>query len=379
MFLKRITWESILLPCCFKSTKTNPKPEPKPIQVVPSPPQRLSILDLDNLGSEISTNDISSSRLGSYLHTFTFDELRVITNNFCYSSNFIGEGGFGAVYKGFINDKFRPGLRAQTVAVKTLDLDGTQGHKEWLAEVIFLGQLRHPNLVKLIGYCCENEQRVLVYEYMIRGNLDNQLFRRYSVVLPWLKRMKIALGAAKGLAYLHEESTPVIFRDFKAANILLDDDFKAKLSDFGFARDGPIGDDDHVTTNIKGTLGYVAPEYVMTGHLTIMSDVYSFGVVLLELLTGRKSIDETRPKRERRLVEWAKPLLRNPRKINIIMDPRLEGKYSPQGAKIAAKLAYQCLSHESKTRPKMRTAVKTLESIMEMNDIPRHFVYEMPK
>ncbi|XP_074296738.1 serine/threonine-protein kinase RIPK-like [Silene latifolia] len=383
MVSKRVTWESIL-PSCFKpkttKTKTKTKPEPKRVQVVPNSPQRLSISDLSYGGSEISMNDISNSLLGSYLHAFTLDELRVITSNFSYSSNFIGEGGFGAVYKGFITDKFRPGLKAQTVAVKVLDLDGPQGHKEWLAEVIFLGQLRHPNLVKLIGYCCENEQRVLVYEYMARGNLDNQLFRRCSVALPWLTRMKIALGAAKGLAFLHEESKPVIFRDFKAANILLDADFKAKLSDFGFARDGPEGDKSHVTTeHIMGTKGYVAPEYVMTGHLTIMSDVYSFGVALLELLTGKRSMDKTRARRKLSLVEWARPMLKDPRKIDMIMDPRLEGQYSAQGAKIAAMLAYQCLSHQPKTRPTMRTAVKTLESIMEMKDIPTHFVYEVPK
>ncbi|KAL9228508.1 hypothetical protein vseg_004083 [Gypsophila vaccaria] len=386
MVSKKTTWESIL-PSCFKSTKiskskSKPKStaEPKRVQVFPNSPQRLSISDLSNAGSDVSMNDISSSVIGAYLHSFTLDELRVITSSFSYSSNFIGEGGFGAVYKGFINDKFRPGLKAQTVAVKVLDLDGPQGHNEWLAEVIFLGQLRHPNLVKLIGYCCENEQRVLVYEYMARGNLDNQLFRRNSAALPWLTRMKIALGAAKGLNFLHEESKPVIFRDFKAANILLDAGFKAKLSDFGFARDGPDGDKSHITTeHIMGTKGYVAPEYVMTGHLTIMSDVYSFGVVLLELLTGRRSMDKSRPRREHSLVEWARPLIKDPRKIDMIMDPRLEGQYSTQGAKIAAMLAYQCLSHQPKTRPTMRTAVKTLESIMKMDDIPRHFVYEVPK
>ncbi|KAL9235500.1 hypothetical protein vseg_010253 [Gypsophila vaccaria] len=383
MVFKRTTWDKII-PSCFRpnstKTRTNPKHEPTRIQVVPNPPQRLSISDLSNPGSEISMNDISSSLLGSYLHAFTLDELKAITSNFAYTSNFIGEGGFGAVYKGFIDDKFRPGLKAQTVAIKVLDLDGPQGHKEWLAEVIYLGQLRHPNLVKLIGYCCENEQRVLVYEYMSRGNLDNQLFRKHSVALPWLKRIKIAIGAAKGLAFLHEESKSVIFRDFKAANILLDADFKAKLSDFGFARDGPEGDNTHVTEeNIMGTKGYVAPEYVMTGHLTIMSDVYSFGVVLLELLTGKRSIDKNRPRREQRLVEWIRPMLKDPRKIDIIMDPRLQGQYSAHGARMAAMLAYRCLSHQPKTRPTMRVAVKTLESIMEMNDVPRHFVYEVPK
>lgn len=192
--------------------------------------------------------------------------------------------------------------------------------------------------------------------------------------------MKIALGATKGLAFLHEANKPVILRDFKAANILLDSNFKAKLSDFGYARDGPEGDKSHVTTeHILGTKGYVAPEYVMTGHLTTMSDVYSFGVVLLELLTGKRCMEKMRPRREHCLVEWARPHLKDPRKIDLLMDPRLEGQYSVQGAKIATMLAYQCLSHNPKSRPTMGYVVKTLEPLMEMNDIPTHFVYVVPK
>ncbi|KAJ6719493.1 hypothetical protein OIU79_007204 [Salix purpurea] len=163
-----------------------------------------------------------------------------------------------------------------TVAVKTLNHDGLQGHKEWLAEVNFLGDLVHPNLVKLIGYCIEDDQRLLVYEFMPRGSLENHLFRR-SLPLPWSIRMKIALGAAEGLAFLHEEAErPVIYRDFKTSNILLDADYNAKLSDFGLAKDGPEGDKTHVSTRVMGTYGYAAPEYVMTGHLTSRSDVYSF-------------------------------------------------------------------------------------------------------
>ncbi|PHT97653.1 putative receptor-like protein kinase [Capsicum chinense] len=156
--------------------------------------------------------DLSSNAIiGSNLHVFTYAQLKVITSNFS-SYNFLGEGGFELVHKGFIDDKIKPGLGSQPVAVKLLNL----------GEVVLLGQLRHPNLVKLIGYCWEDEQRLLVYEYMTRGNLENQLFRRCSTSLPWLTRMKIALDAAKGLAFLHEEEKPVIYRDFKASNILLD-------------------------------------------------------------------------------------------------------------------------------------------------------------
>lgn len=283
------------------------------------------------------------------------------------------------MHKGFIDDKLRPGLEAQPVAVKLLDLDGSQGHREWLTEVVFLGQLRHQHLVKLIGYCCEEEHRLLVYEYLPRGSLENQLFRRFTASLTWSTRMKIAAGAAKGLAFLHEAKKPVIYRDFKASNILLDSDYDAKLSDFGLAKDGPEGDDTHVSTRVMGTQGYAAPEYIMTGHLTAMSDVYSFGVVLLEILTGRRSVDKGRPPREQNLVEWARPVLNDPRKLSRIMDPRLEGQYSEEGARKAAALAYQCLSHRPRNRPLMSTVVSVLEPLKDFDDVPiGPFVYTVP-
>ncbi|KAK9726908.1 hypothetical protein RND81_05G244900 [Saponaria officinalis] len=368
--------------CCFKNTIQNSEElvHPKQSSSSPSPQRPSSIVGVNsNVASEFCINDLPNSIPGSNLHVFSHDELRLITNNFS-SNNYLGGGGFGAVYKGFIHDKVRPGLDAQAVAVKVLDLEGTQGHKEWLAEVIYLGQLRHPHLVKLYGYSCENDQRLLVYEYMARGNLDKQLFSRHSVTLPWLTRIKIALEAAKGLAYLHDLNKPIIFRDFKGANILLDSNYTAKLSDFGFARDGPEEDKSHVSTkNIVGTNGYAAPEYIMTGHLTTMSDVYSYGVVLLELLTGRKSLDKIRPKKEQHLVDFARPQLKDPRKIDGLMDPRLEGQYSIEGSKIAALLAYQCLSKQAKSRPRMSAVIKVLEPLMELKDMPRgYFVYVAP-
>ncbi|KAJ4841884.1 hypothetical protein Tsubulata_015449 [Turnera subulata] len=378
MTVQKLTLKS-LVSSCFKSPADqkiqNPSPKPKKITKQTSY-QRISLSDLSNPSS--LSEDLSVSLAGSNLHVFTLQELKVITQNFS-SSNFLGEGGFGPVHKGFIDDKIRPCLKAQPVAVKLLDLEGLQGHREWLTEVIFLGQLRHPHLVKLIGYCCEEEHRLLVYEYMPRGSLENQLFRRFSVSLPWSTRMKIALGAAKGLAFLHESEKPVIYRDFKASNILLDSDYTPKLSDFGLAKDGPEGSDTHVSTRVMGTQGYAAPEYIMTGHLTSMSDVYSFGVVLLELLTGRKSLDKKRPQREQNLAEWARPMLNDPRKLGRIMDPRLEGQYSETGARKAAALAYLCLSHRPKQRPSMSTVVKTLEPLKDFSDIPiGPFVYTVP-
>ncbi|KAK9075940.1 hypothetical protein SSX86_004270 [Deinandra increscens subsp. villosa] len=359
---------------CFKNQEPVHEPKPEKRTTEPSMSRnsvkRISHMDIS------SSDDLSKSLPGSNLYVFTFAELKVITQSFA-SCNFLGEGGFGPVHKGFIDDKLRPGLKAQPVAVKCLNLEGSQGHTEWLTEVVFLAQLRHPHLVKLIGYCYEDEHRLLVYEYMPRGSLESRLFQRYSIPLPWSTRMKIALGAAKGLTFLHEAENPVIYRDFKTSNILLDADYNAKLSDFGLAKDGPDGDDTHVSTRVMGTYGYTAPEYLRTGRLTIASDVYSFGVVLVELLTARKAMDESRPNREKSLAEWARPLLKSARKLSRILDPRLEGQYSETGAQKAAKLAYQCLSHRPKERPTMSVIVDTLEPLTrDFDETP--FVYTAP-
>ncbi|EXC33076.1 Serine/threonine-protein kinase [Morus notabilis] len=329
--------------------------------------RRLSFSDLSR-SSSVRINEDLAQNFGAELYDFQLSELRAITQNF--SSNFLlGEGGFGTVHKGYMDENLRQGLKAQAVAVKLLDIEGLQGHREWLAEVIFLGQLRHPNLVKLIGYCCEDEERLLVYEFMPRGSLENHLFKRLSVSLPWGTRLRIAIGAAKGLAFLHGAENPVIYRDFKTSNVLLDSDFTAKLSDFGLAKMGPEGSDTHVTTRVMGTYGYAAPEYVSTGHLTTKSDVYSFGVVLLELLTGRRAMDKSRPKTEQYLVDWAKPYLTSSRRLRYIMDPRLAGQYSEKGAKQMALLALQCISLKPKDRPKMPTIIETLESLQNFKDM----------
>lgn len=179
--------------------------------------------------------------------------------------------------------------------------------------------------------------------------------------------MRVALGAAKGLAFLHSDEARVIYRDFKTSNILLDVNYNAKLSDFGMARDGPSDDKSYVSTRVMGTYGYAAPEYIATGHLTPKSDIYSFGTVLLELLTGRRVIDKNRPNGEQKLVEWAKPYL-NKRKIFRVMDPRIEGQYSQDHALKAANLALKCLSMEAKQRPNMIEVVKELEKLQGSPD-----------
>ncbi|KAL8100249.1 hypothetical protein AgCh_032481 [Apium graveolens] len=206
----------------------------------------------------------------SKLKSFGFNDLRVATRKFG-SDSMLGEGGFGSVYKGWIDENtFAPSKwgTGMVIAVKSLNLDGLQGHNEWLAEINYLGTLTHPNLVKLIGYCLEEEHRLLVYEFVPQGSLENLLFRRssYFELLSWNLRIKIALGAAKGLAYLHSSLAGVIYRDFKTSNILIDSNYNAKLSDFGIAKDGPDLGNTHVSTGVMGTYGYAAPEYVNTGY-----------------------------------------------------------------------------------------------------------------
>ncbi|KAH9661436.1 putative serine/threonine-protein kinase PBL9 [Citrus sinensis] len=190
----------------------------------------------------------------------------------------------------------------------------------------------------------------------------------YFQPLSWNLRLKVALGAAKGVAFLHGAETKVIYRDFKTSNILLDTNYNAKLSDFGLAKDGPTGDQSHVSTRVMGTYGYAAPEYLATGHLTAKSDVYSFGVVLLEMLSGRRAVDKNRPSGEHNLVEWAKPYLASKRKIFRIIDNRLEGQYTLEGAYKAATLALRCLSTEGKFRPMMAEVVTVLEQLQDSSE-----------
>ncbi|KAL7600435.1 hypothetical protein Lser_V15G26625 [Lactuca serriola] len=305
----------------------------------------------------------------SNLKSFSFSDLKMATRNFRPDS-VLGEGGFGSVFKGWIDEQTFAATKPGTglvIAVKKLNQESFQGHREWLAEVNYLGQFSHPNLVELIGYCLEDEQRLLVYEFMPRGSLENHLFRRGSYFQPlsWSLRLKAALGAAKGLAFLHNAKTKVIYRDFKTSNVLLDSNYNAKLSDFGLAKDGPTGDKSHVSTRVMGTYGYAAPEYLATGHLTSKSDVYSFGVVLLEMLSGRRAVDKNRPSNEYSLVEWAKPYLAHKRKLFRVIDNRLEGQYTLEGAYAVATVALRCISVEPRFRPTMVEVVKELEQLQD--------------
>ncbi|KAI0519246.1 hypothetical protein KFK09_006688 [Dendrobium nobile] len=301
--------------------------------------------------------------------TFAFRELAAATKNF-RADCFLGEGGFGKVYKGRLESS------NQIVAIKQLDQNGLQGNREFLVEVLMLSLLHHPNLVNLIGYCADGDQRLLVYEYMPLGSLEDHLYdlSPQRKRLDWNMRMKIAAGAAKGLEYLHDKATPpVIYRDLKCSNILLDDGYYPKLSDFGLAKLAPVGDNTHVSTRVMGTYGYCAPEYAMTGQLTVKSDIYSFGVVLLELITGRRAIDNSRTAGEQNLVAWARPLFKDRRKFSQMADPILQGQYPVRGLYQALAVAAMCVQEQPTMRPLIAdvvTALNYLASQLHNPQIP---------
>ncbi|XP_042480822.1 receptor-like serine/threonine-protein kinase ALE2 isoform X3 [Macadamia integrifolia] len=304
-----------------------------------------------SFGSSIATYTGSAK-------TFSAAEIERATCDFD-PSRILGEGGFGRVYEGILDDGI-------SVAVKVLKRDDQQGGREFLAEVEMLSRLHHRNLVKLIGICTEDNIRSLVYELIPNGSVESHLHGvdKEAAPLDWGARMKIALGAARGLAYLHEDSSPrVIHRDFKSSNILLEHDYTPKVSDFGLARTALDEGNKHISTRVMGTFGYVAPEYAMTGHLLVKSDVYSYGVVLLELLTGRKPVDMSRPQGQENLVAWARPLLTSKEGLEMIIDPDL-GPVVPfdSVAKVAA-IASMCVQPEVSHRPFMGEVVQALKLV----------------
>ncbi|KAL8155643.1 putative receptor-like protein kinase At5g18500 [Apium graveolens] len=295
-------------------------------------------------------------------HWFTLRDLEVATNRFS-KDNVIGEGGYGVVYRGRL-------VNGSSVAIKKLFNNLGQAEKEFSVEVEAIGHVRHKNLVRLLGYCIEGTHRMLVYEYVNNGNLEQWLRGAMCQqgYLTWEARMKVLLSTAKALAYLHEAIEPkVVHRDIKSSNILIDDEFSAKVSDFGLAKLLGSGKS-HVTTRVMGTFGYVAPEYANTGLLNERSDVYSFGVLLLEAITGRDPVDYGRPAQEINLVEWLKMMVGS-RRSDEVVDPNIETRPSTRALKRALLTALRCVDPDSKKRPKMSQVVRMLES--EEYPIPR--------
>ncbi|KAJ4833260.1 hypothetical protein Tsubulata_005094 [Turnera subulata] len=314
---------------------------------------------------------------------FTYEELLQATSGFS-TQNLLGEGGFGCVYKGVLVD-------GREIAVKQLKIGGSQGEREFRAEVEIISRVHHRHLVSLVGYCISQHQRLLVYDYLPNDTLHYHLHSEGRPVLDWASRVKIAAGAARGIAYLHEDflnyletyalvvlfdasgQPRIIHRDIKSSNILLDNNFEARVSDFGLAKIAlELDSNTHVSTRVMGTFGYMAPEYATSGKLTEKSDVYSFGVVLLELITGRKPVDASQPLGDESLVEWARPLLTEALEkedFDALVDLRLEKNYVASEMFRMIEAAAACVRHSAAKRPRMSQVVRALDSLDEFSDL----------
>ncbi|XP_052164445.1 proline-rich receptor-like protein kinase PERK2 isoform X3 [Oryza glaberrima] len=294
---------------------------------------------------------------------FGYDELAAAADGFS-ESNLLGQGGFGQVYKGTV--------RGQEVAIKKLRSGSGQGEREFQAEVEIISRVHHKNLVSLVGYCIYGEQRLLVYEYVPNKTLEFHLHGSGRPALDWPRRWKIAVGSAKGLAYLHEDCHPkIIHRDIKAANILLDYTFEPKVADFGLAK-YQATEQTAVSTRVMGTFGYLAPEYAATGKVNDRSDVFSFGVMLLELITGKKPIMVSHGDQPDTLVSWARPLLvRAVEEENFeeLVDPRLENNYDAYDMGRLIACAAAAVRHTARSRPRMSQIVRYLEGELAAEDL----------
>ena len=297
-----------------------------------------------------------SLALGFNQSSFTYNDLASATGNFA-QQNLLGQGGFGYVHKGVLPN-------GKEIAVKSLKLNSGQGEREFQAEVDIISRVHHRHLVSLVGYCTAGTQRMLVYEFVPNNTLEFHLHGPNRPCMEWSTRVRIALGSAKGFAYLHEDCHPrIIHRDIKAANILIDDNFEAKVADFGLAK---LSNDTHthVSTRIMGTFGYLAPEYASSGKLTEKSDIYSYGIVLLELVTGRRPINLNTSDDDDTLVDWARPIFRKVEgggSFDELVDPRLGDNYDPQEMLRMVSCAAACVRQSARRRPKMSQIVRALE------------------
>ncbi|XP_022141226.1 PTI1-like tyrosine-protein kinase At3g15890 [Momordica charantia] len=313
------------------------------------------------IGSQQNKPEISFRDNKDYpWEIYTLKELLQATNNFS-KENKIGEGGFGSVYWGRTS-------KGVEIAVKRLKAMTAKAEMEFAVEVEILARVRHENLLGLRGFYAGGDERLIVYDYMpnhsllshLHGQLTNQL------LLDWQRRVNIAIGAAEGLSYLHHEARPhIIHRDIKASNVLLDSDFEAKVADFGFAKLIPDGVS-HLTTRVKGTLGYLAPEYAMWGKVAESCDVYSFGILLIEIVSARKPLEKLPNGTKRDIVQWVTPYAQKG-DFDHIVDPRLKENYNIEELKSIVSIALRCTDGNAESRPSMKEVVAWLKDGLRSN------------